>query len=198
VAEAGYDDFARALATYQRTLISGDSPFDRYYYGGERDAISAPARRGLELFARRADCARCHRIGRTYALFTDFQSHFLGVGYNSQPGGSPDIGIGAISNRPLEGFFQTPSLRNVAETAPYMHDGSMETLEEVVEFYDRGGDAQPGRPGELRPLHLTAQDKESLVAFLRSLTGSQRYSAQGRRLPPRESAAGRTVREGAP
>lgn len=179
-----FEHIARALATYQRTLVSGDSPFDRYYFRGDEDALSASARRGLDLFVGKADCARCHQIGDEYALFMNFDYHFLGVGYEPDPGASEDIGLGSISTNDLAGYFQTPSLRNVAETAPYMHDGSMETLEEVVDFFDRGGDPVPGRTIDLKPLGLTEPEKRDLIAFLRSLTGVQRYDEEGRRLHP--------------
>jgi cytochrome c peroxidase len=177
-----FEHVARALATYMRTLISGDSAFDRYYYQRDEAALDESARRGLALFTGKAECARCHLIGDRYALFMYFKYHFLGVGYDPEPGASEDIGLGAISTNDLSGFFQTPSLRDVAETAPYMHDGSLATLEEVVEFFDAGGAPRPGRATGLRPLLLTRQEKRDLVAFLRSLTGAQRYSADGRRL----------------
>lgn len=177
-----FEHVERALATYQRTLISGGSPFDRYQYGGDPDALGESARRGLALFTGKAACAGCHQIGERYALFMDSKYHFLGVGYDAAPGESPDIGLGNVSTNLQAGLFQTPSLRNVAETAPYMHDGSFRTLEQVIDFYDRGGAASGTQAPEIRPLGLSEQEKRDLLAFLRSLTGGHRYDSQGRRL----------------
>jgi cytochrome c peroxidase len=193
VDEIQFDDVARALSTYERTLVSGNSPFDRYYYGGERSALDASARRGLALFTGSAGCARCHRIGDRYALFTDLAYHSLGIGYSAEPGRSVDIGLGAISTNDLAGFFQTPSLRNVAATAPYMHDGSLRTLEAVVDFYDHGGLPSHDPANGLRRLDLSEQAKRDLIAFLRSLTGDQNYDAEGRRLSPRGRQGGTAV-----
>lgn len=184
VEEIRFDDVARALSTYQRTLVSGASPFDRYWYGGEREALSPGARRGLKLFTEKLGCENCHRIEERNALLLDFRYHFLGVGYDPKPGASPDIGLGAISTQDLSGFFQTPSLRNVAETAPYMHDGSFATLEEVVRFYEHGGNPARGRPREIAPFSISDNERQDLLAFLRSLTGDQNYDSEGRRLPP--------------
>ncbi len=177
-----FEHVARALATYQRTLISGNSAFDRYAYGGDRDALAPDARRGYELFVGRADCSRCHLVGDRYALFSDLKYHDLGVGYRPELAKYDDIGLGGISTDDSSGLFQTPSLRNVARTAPYMHDGSLATLEEVVEFHDRGGQPSPHRDPALRPLGLSAQEKRDLVAFLRALSGDEAYAADGRRL----------------
>lgn len=175
-----FDHVERALATYQRTLISGSSPFDRYYYGGETGALSDSARRGLELFQGNAGCAGCHHIGESYALFMDHDFHYLGLGYDPEPGASTDIGLGSISTNALAGMFLTPSLRNVALTPPYMHDGSLETLEEVIEFYDQGGVRDAGREPEIEPLGLTEQQKTDLIAFLEALSGNHRYDDEGR------------------
>ena len=179
VEEIEFDHVARALATFQRTLISGNSPFDRYFYGGDESALGESAKRGLELFSGKVECSRCHLIGARYALFMDLEYHSLGIGYDSKPGVSEDIGLGSISTNDQAGLFQTPSLRNVAETAPYMHNGSIETLEEVIELHTQGGIQEP----ELRPLLLSAQEKNDLVAFLHALTGDHRYDSQGRRRP---------------
>lgn len=179
----------RALATYQRTLISGNSPFDRFYYGGDESALDASARRGLELFQGRAGCSGCHRIGERYALFVDHSYHFLGVGYDEETGESPDIGLGTIATNRQAGFFLTPSLRNVAETAPYMHDGSLATLDEVIDFYVRGGIAAGDRQPDIEPIELSADERRDLIAFLRSLTGDHRYDDGGRRLDDDASSA---------
>ncbi len=175
--EIEFEHVARALATFQRSLVSGNSAFDRYQYGGDHAALSPSAARGLALFRGKADCERCHQIGPNYALFMDLDYHFLGIGYEESPGASPDIGLGSISTNDLAGLFQTPSLRDVARTAPYMHDGSIGTLEDVIEFFDRGGTPAPGRPVELKPLGLSAAEKRDLVEFLRSLDGDWDYGA---------------------
>jgi cytochrome c peroxidase len=181
-----FDDVARAIATYERTLISADSAFDRYYYGGEPGALGPGARRGLELFLGRANCATCHRVGPRDALFLDQAFHNTGVGYH---GAFRDLGLGGLRDARSNGSFFTPSLRNVALTAPYMHDGSLVTLAQVVEFYDRGGNRNPNLDPALRPLHLSAEDRADLVEFLRSLTGRQRYTSEGRPAVPAPAAA---------
>lgn len=154
---------AKALAAFQRTLITKPSPFDRYLEGQE-DALSEQARRGLELFVGEADCARCHHG----PLLSDGQFYRLGVG-------RADKGRAAVTgSREDTGKFRTPSLRNVAQTAPYVHDGSMQTLDQVVEFYLRGVPAHPtgDLPLDIAPLlGLSYSEVTSLVAFLESLTG---------------------------
>lgn len=177
-----FDAVASALATYQRTLVSANSPFDRYYYGRDEAALSEEAKRGLLLFQGRAACTACHVVGDRNALFTDFKYHSVGVGYDTKYKTDTDVGLGGISFNDNNGLFLTPSLRNVAVTAPYMHDGSMRTLEEVLEFYNQGAGKSPHRDPRLRPLALSPQEKKDLLAFLRSLTGDQQYSADGVRL----------------
>ncbi|MEM9553566.1 MAG: cytochrome c peroxidase [Acidobacteriota bacterium] len=179
-AEITIEEVTFALASFQRTLVSGGSAFDRYYYGGETEALDAAARRGLALFQGRAACAECHLIGPRYALLTDQDFHITGVGYDAATGTFSDVGAGINSYEGKGGVFVTPSLRNVAATAPYMHDGSLSTLDEVVSYYDRGGNPAPDLDPKLRPLHLSPREKQDLVAFLRSLTGVERYSADGR------------------
>ena len=160
----------QAIAAFERTLLSGDSPFDRYFYGGDADALSASARRGFELFRGKGRCANCHDLNPFYALFTDNAFHNIGVGMNKP---DPDPGRFRVTGNPADrGAFKTPSLRNVALTAPYMHDGSQKTLEEVVAFYDKGGEKNPYLDGGIVPLGLTEQEKNDLVEFLRSLTGT--------------------------
>jgi cytochrome c peroxidase len=170
------DDVARALATYVRTIVAGDSPYDRFAAGDE-SALGRSARRGLGLFTGRAGCAACHS-GPT---FTDEQFHNTGVAWRPSTGSGQvpstgsepsDIGRAAVSGRDDDrGAFKTPTLREVARTAPYMHDGSLATLDEVIDYYDRGGQRNPGLDSMLRPLGLTLQDKRDLGAFLGSLTG---------------------------
>lgn len=163
-----------ALASFERTLLSGDSPFDRFFFAGDRTALSPAARRGLEIFRHPAkgNCAACHTIGERDALFTDQAFHNLGVGLDPE-GHLTDLGRFLLSRRDLDrGAFRTPSLRNVALTAPYMHDGSLKTLKEVVDFYVGGGSWNPYLDKQIKPLtHLSAQERADLVAFLESLTG---------------------------
>ena len=159
------DDLARALAAYVRTIQSGGSPFDRYVWG-EPDALSPAAQAGLRLFRGRANCTACH-VGPN---FTDEEFHNTGVFWGGQPYDAGRVVVtGVVEDT---GKFKTPTLREVSRTAPYMHDGSIATLEEVVDFYDRGGNDNPFRDQELRPLRLTKEEKMALVAFLRSLSGT--------------------------
>ncbi|QQS47432.1 MAG: cytochrome-c peroxidase [Acidobacteriota bacterium] len=161
----------RAIAAFERTLLSGNSPFDRHQYGGDKSALSEEAIRGMQIFRGKGNCATCHTIGESYALFTDGQFHNVGAGMNSS-GELADQGrfeqTRVESDR---GAFRTPSLRNVAKTAPYMHDGSLKTLEEVVAFYIGGGNSNPQLDPEIRPIGLSARDRTDLIAFLESLTG---------------------------
>lgn len=182
VEEIEFDHVARALAAYQRTLISGNSPFDRYYYGKDKSALSERAQWGLKLFTGKAECSKCHTIGNDYSLFMDHKYHDLGVSYDLVKKEYGDRGLGEISTDDLSGSFLTPSLRNVALTAPYMHDGSLKTLDEVIDFLNRGGIPSPRRDPLMKPLRLTVGERKALVAFLQSLTGDQRYSTAGQRL----------------
>lgn len=167
------DGVTKAIASYERTLLSGNSPFDRFYFGGDKTALSEAAQRGLDVFRdpKRGNCATCHVIGETYALFTDHKFHNLGAGLDPD-GAIPDPGRIAQTLRDGDqGAFRTPGLRNVALTAPYMHDGSLKTLKEVVDFYIGGGSSNPFLDPEIRPLRLTRQERDDLIAFLESLTG---------------------------
>jgi cytochrome c peroxidase len=163
----------KALAAFERTVISGNSPFDRYLYGGDRSALSPPAIRGLAIFRdkTKGNCETCHTIGGSHALFTDGKFHNLGVGVNSE-GELTDFGryehTKAESDR---GAFRTPTLRNIATTAPYMHDGSLKTLRAVVDFYTGGGNSNPWLDRDMHSLNLTGSERDDLVAFLESLTG---------------------------
>ncbi|MBS1872583.1 MAG: c-type cytochrome [Acidobacteria bacterium] len=165
----------RALADYERTLLSANSPFDRFFYGGDAAALGPSAQRGLKLFRGEANCAACHLIGARSALFTDGLFHNLGAGMNAE-GEIADPGRYAITRRDADqGAFRTPSLRNIALTAPYMHDGSLKSLKEVVDFYVGGGNANPHRDPLLKPLtFLTGAQRADLVAFLKSLTGESK------------------------
>jgi cytochrome c peroxidase len=152
---------ARALATYVRTILSANAPIDRFT-SGDSIALSESARRGRRLFLGRAGCSACH-AGPT---FTDEQLHNTGVSW-----GSSDTGRFAVTGVEADrGRFKTPSLRNVALTAPYMHDGSIATLDEVLDFYLRGGRANRNLDSSIRELELTADDRGDVIAFLGALT----------------------------
>jgi cytochrome c peroxidase len=155
---------AKAIAAYERTILSGNSPYDRFR-GGDPAALSAAARRGLALFEGKARCVVCHAGFN----FTDESYHNLGVGMDAP---TPDLGRHSVTKREEhKGAFKTPTLRDVARRPPYMHDGSLTTLAEVITFYDRGGTPNPWLSGEIRPLRLTAEEQADLVALLQALTG---------------------------
>ncbi len=163
----------KALASYERTLLSGNSPFDRYEYGGDKTALSPQAIRGLALFRSKdkGNCIVCHSIGGRDAVFSDGQFHNLGVGLDSS-GELLDLGrFHATKVDAHKGSFKTPTLRNVAITGPYMHDGSLKTLKDVVDFYAGGGSSNPYLDKEVKPLPLTRAERDDLMAFLSSLTG---------------------------
>jgi cytochrome c peroxidase len=161
---------SRALASYVRTLRSGNAPVDRWR-DGDTAALLPSARRGLLLFIGAANCVSCH-VGSN---FTDEQFHNTGVSARSAGySGTEDPGRARVTGRAQDtGAFKTPTLRDVARSAPYMHDGSLATLEEVVALYDSGGRANPNLDAEIRPLHLTPDQRRDLVAFLLALTGSE-------------------------
>ena len=150
-------EISRALASYVRTILSGDSPFDRYL-NGDRSALTPEQQQGLQIFRGKGNCTACH-VGPN---FTDERLHNTGIAWRE--GKLADIGAGS-------GNFKTPTLREIVRSAPYMHDGSIATLEDVVEYYDRGGNRNPKLDPELRPLRLSPAEKQSLVVFLRCLTG---------------------------
>jgi cytochrome c peroxidase len=157
---------SHALASYVRMLLSGRSRYDRHE-AGERDALDAAEREGLGLFRGRARCATCH----SGSNFTDEDFHNTGISWND---GGGDPGRHGVTGRPEDrGKFKTPTLRDVELTAPYMHDGSFDTLEAVVEFYDRGAGRNPNLDPALRPIGLSAAERRSLVAFLKALTGDR-------------------------
>jgi len=157
------DGVARALAAYQRTLRSGNSPFDRFL-SGDKTALSDEARRGLELFRGEAGCVRCHHG----PVLSDGKFYRLGVSFQ-------DVGRQAVTGDRLDRYrFRTPSLRNVALTAPYMHDGSQRTLDDVIMFYFRGvpTSTPDGLPLDIKPLlSQSFSDMAAIVEFLRALTG---------------------------
>jgi cytochrome c peroxidase len=149
-----------ALASYVRTIRSGDSRFDRYS-AGHTGALTDLEKAGLAVFRGKGNCWVCH-IGPS---FTDERLHNTGVAWRD--GSLLDEGAG-------KGDFKTPTLREVARTAPYMHDGSLATLEDVIEFYDGGGRPNPNLDQAIRPLRLTGREKTALAAFLRALNGNIR------------------------
>ncbi len=170
-----YEKVEKAIASFERTVISGNSPFDRYFYSGDETALSEAAKRGLEILRnpQKGNCTACHPIG----LFTDNQVHNIGVGVDDQ-GELTDVGRYEVSkNEADRGAFKTPSLRNIALTAPYMHDGSLKTLKEVVDFYIGGGNSNPHLDPQLKVLTPTTETGEvnwsgaDLEAFLEALTG---------------------------
>ena len=197
----GIETIGMAIASYERTLVSGNSSFDRWYFGQDRTALSEATRQGLRLFRGKAGCAACHTIEKDYALFTDDAFHNTGLGWQASVGGDssevqvqiapgikvpvPQSVINSVGERPPSDLgryevtqdpadrwrYKTPSLRNVALTAPYMHNGAFGTLREVVEFYNRGGIPNPLLDPLIRPLGLTNEEMDHLVAFLESLTG---------------------------
>ena len=172
-----YDMVAKAIASFERSVLAANSPFDRYFYGGEKNALSPAARRGLEIFRdpKKGNCAVCHTLEQQHALFTDNKFHNLGVGVRQGPGGEPeftDRGRYEVTKvQSDKGAFKTPTLRNIAQTAPYMHDGSLKTLKDAIDFYVGGGNSNPHRDKEIHALDfLTGQERADLLAFLESLT----------------------------
>ena len=194
-------NIGKAIASYERALNSANSAFDHWYFGKQNNALDEQAKRGFALFSGKANCASCHQIGKTSALFTDNANHNTGIGYRDAmaktadkqrvqvaPGvyldvattmidsvSTPkanDLGRYEITQNPADRWqYKTPSLRNIALTAPYMHNGSLQTLEQVVEFYNRGGVANENLDPLIKPLNLSAEEMTELTAFLRALTG---------------------------
>lgn len=156
---------ANALATYVRTILSGNSPYDRYV-NGDRSALTEQQVAGLRLFRGKANCASCH-VGPN---LTDERFHNTGLAERSK-----DEGRAAVTRKPEDhGAFKTPTLRDAAKRPPYMHDGSLATLADVIEHYDEGGKKTAHPDPEMRPLKLTAEEKKALAAFLEALSGEIR------------------------
>ena len=176
----------KAIAAFERTIISMRSPYDRYRWGGDSSAISDAAKRGEILFfsSERARCFQCH-AGWNFSGAIQFEGSEVPRRDDDSPGGFFNTGVSAFTapNRGLFeqtgrtgdiGKFQAPSLRNVAVTAPYMHDGSLATLDEVIQHYAAGGKLDhPNKSPILRPLNLTDSDKRDLIEFLKSLTDEE-------------------------
>jgi cytochrome c peroxidase len=151
----------QSLATFERTIVSGEAPFDRWIHGDEA-AISPAAKRGFALFNGKANCAVCH----SGWAFTDAAFHDIGVAPED------DLGRGRLfpSSVKLQHAFKTPTLRDVAHRAPYMHDGSVNNLGDVIDLYNRGGIDRPSRDNEIHPLNLQSREKADLIAFLNTLS----------------------------
>jgi cytochrome c peroxidase len=163
--DATEDAIAKAIAAFERTVITGPSPYDRFLEG-ETSALSEAAQRGLAVFSGKGRCVLCHGG----PMLSDQSFHNLGVGMAAE---NPDVGREAVTKNPRDhGRFKTPSLRNVALTAPYFHDGSARTLDDVLALYDRGGEPNPNLDAMMRPLRLTHREEADLAAFLEALTGT--------------------------
>jgi len=202
-------EVTQAIASFERTKVAGDSPFDRWYFGGDADAMSEAAQRGFEVFLADGRCVSCHVIEQDQAVFTDHKFHNIGVGINDMQDRviavatafqreklhdpNLDVDVKALTDANVSelgrfsiseqlsdmGAFKTPTLRNIARTAPYMHDGSIETLRDVVTHYSNGGVTNEGDPvnafiaGGIRPLDLTDEQIDDLVAFMEALTSPE-------------------------
>ena len=185
------DQIAMSIASFERTLISFNTPFDRFI-AGKNDAISASAQRGWKLFQGKARCITCHEFNRSYPFFTNNKFHNIGVamkgkdfeslarkaaGSDTDPSvlaqeeAYAELGRYLVTREPKDiGAFKTSGLRNIALTAPFLHNGSEATLESVVEFYNKGGIPNPNLDGGIRPLNLSEDEKKDLVEFMKSLT----------------------------
>lgn len=204
-------EVTQAIASFERTIISGDSPFDRWRYGNDKTAMSPSQIRGFEVFVGQGRCVSCHVVEQTQALFTDNRFHNIGVGINSIQQDVPrlageflkakaqgtkvdvavltdkkvsELGRFAVTDEFDEmGAFKTSTLRNIAATAPYMHDGSIKTLEDVVIHYDNGGITKKTDrvndflSGGIRPLDLSKKQISDLVAFMEALTSPEHVKA---------------------
>jgi cytochrome c peroxidase len=162
------NDIAKAIASFERTVLSGDAPYDRFK-AGDKDALTESAQRGMKLFFNKGKCSSCH----AGSYFSDAAFHNIGVGMDAK---DPDLGRIAVTK--LEGdkgSFKTPTLREIARTAPYMHDGSQKTLHDVVEFYNKGGIKNPQLDEEIFPLKLTDKEIDDLVTFLKEGLSSSSY-----------------------
>jgi cytochrome c peroxidase len=158
------DNVAKAIATFERTVYSGNAPYDKYV-AGDTKALSEAQVRGMNVFFNKAACDSCH-LGFN---FTDGSYVNVGIGMDKP---NPDLGRYVVSKKEEDkGAFKTPTLREIEHSGPYMHDGSLKTLEEVIEHYDKGGIRNPHLNERLKPLNLSKQDKSDLVQFLKALSG---------------------------
>lgn len=201
------EEVKKAIASFERTIVAGDSPFDHYYFGGDKKAMTPAQIRGFQVFMGQGRCASCHTVEQDQALFTDNRFHNIGIGINRMQqdvprltseflkakaqGGNVDkavlgdpktsnLGRFAVTDALDDmGSFKTSTLRNIAVTAPYMHDGSLKTLKEVVVHYNNGGVTRKGDrvndflSGGIRPLNLNERQISDLVAFMRALTSPE-------------------------
>lgn len=162
------ENVAKAIGAFERTILSGDAPYDRFKNGDE-DALSESAQRGMKLFFGKANCVACH----SGPNFSDGAFHNIGVGMDQE---DPDLGrytqTGLLGDR---GSFKTPTLREIAKTAPYMHDGSLATLKDVVDFYAKGGIDNPQLDEEIFNIKLEPEEKDDLVTFLKEGLSSENY-----------------------
>jgi cytochrome c peroxidase len=166
--DATSQNIAKAIASFERTVLSGNAPYDKFK-AGEKDALSAAAERGRKVFFGKGHCSACH----TGHNFSDDAFHNIGVGMKAA---KPDLGRYEVTKVAGDkGAFKTPTLREVARHAPYMHDGSIQTLEEVIEHYDKGGTPNPQLDEEIFPLKLTSDEKADLIAFLKEGLSSDDY-----------------------
>lgn len=162
------ENMAKAIASFERTVLSGNAPYDKFKTG-DSQALSVAAERGRKLFFGKAHCSACH----TGPNFSDDSFHNIGVGMQAA---KPDLGRYEVTKvLGDKGAFKTPTLREVARHSPYMHDGSLKTLEEVVEHYDKGGVANPQLDEEIFPLKLTAAEKADLITFMKDGLSSADY-----------------------
>jgi cytochrome c peroxidase len=201
------DEVTAAIAAFERTQVFGNSPFDRHYFKGDQNALTPAQKRGLDIFVNHGRCVSCHIIEQTQALFTDNRFHNVGVGINPIQKEVPDLAGEFLKARYTKaevdqkvlsdkrtselgrlvetrrfddiGSFKTPTLRNIAVTAPYMHDGSLKTLNEVLTHYNNGGVTKEGDPvndflsSGIRPLKLTDEQLKDLEAFMEALTSPE-------------------------
>lgn len=166
--EVTSENIARAIASFERTVLSGDAPYDRFK-AGDKNALSEAAQRGLKVFNGKGNCSACH----SGANFSDGAFHNIGVGMTAK---EPDLGRYVITKLGGDrGAFRTPTLREIDRHAPYMHDGSQQTLEDVVECYDKGGHPNPQLDEEIFPLKLSVEEKADLVTFLKEGLASESY-----------------------
>ena len=165
---------AKSIASFERTVIAGDSDFDRFMYGHEPGAMSPEAQRGLKIFidAKKGNCAACHSLAKGYALFTDYKFHNLGVGADTR-GNLNDVGRFAVTKRDEDmGCFKTPTLRNLKNRGPYMHDGSFPTVKDTLAHYIGGGNWNAHLDKEIHSLDvLTFDERDDLLQFLDALNG---------------------------
>lgn len=156
-------DVASAIATFERTVLSGNSPYDRYN-AGESSAMSQEQIRGMQIF-KKVGCLNCH----VPPLFTDERFINIGIGLDKE---NPDLGRYEITKKKSDwGAFKVPTLREVENTYPYMHDGSLSTLEDVINYYNKGGFKNPNLHPLIKPLNLSEEDKQALISFLKALSG---------------------------